>query len=72
MPVAFTPIIPHPATDCNTINTTMVNLQNFLSQKGLDHSQLWRRSSLSNIKGAAVAESCSVWQHLLRDSRFSF
>ena len=39
--VAFTPIIPHPATDRNTITATVVNFQDVLSQKGLDYGPLW-------------------------------
>ena len=39
--VAFPPIIPHPATDCNTINTAMVNFQNVLCQKEHDYGPLW-------------------------------
>ena len=38
--VAFVPIIPRLVTDCNTINTAMVNFQDVLSQKGLDYGPL--------------------------------
>ena len=39
--IAFTPIIPHPATEFNTIHTAMVNYQDVLKQKGLDSGPLW-------------------------------
>ena len=41
MRVAFTPIIPHLATDRSTINTAMVNFQDVLGQKGLGYGLLW-------------------------------
>ena len=39
--IAFTPIIPYPATEYNTINTCMRNFQDVLSQNDLEYSLLW-------------------------------
>ena len=39
--IAFTPIIPHPATEYDTINTTMKNFQDVLLQKNLQYGPLW-------------------------------
>ena len=39
--VAFTPIIPYPATYFDTIYTCMVNFQDVLSQKDLESGPLW-------------------------------
>ena len=38
---AYTPIIPHPATDYDTINTAMLNFQDVLKQKGAPYGALW-------------------------------
>ena len=38
---AFTPIIPYPATEQDTIYTCMKNLQNVLTQKNLEYEPLW-------------------------------
>ena len=37
----FTPIIPHPATEFDTIHTCMKNFQDVLIQKGLEYGPLW-------------------------------
>ena len=39
--IAFTPIIPHPATSYDTIFTAMINFQDILKQKGLANGPLW-------------------------------
>ena len=39
--IAFTPIIPHPATSYDTIFTAMINFQDVLKQKGLANGPLW-------------------------------
>ena len=39
--IAFTPIIPYPATEFDTIHTCMVNFQDVLTQKGLSYGPLW-------------------------------
>ena len=39
--IAFTSIIPHPATSYDTIFTAMTNFQEILKQKGLANGQLW-------------------------------
>ena len=39
--IAFTPIIPHPATEFNTIHTVMVNYQDVLKQNDLNSGPLW-------------------------------
>ena len=39
--IAFTPIIPHPATDYDTIYTVMKNFQDVLSQKHHQYGPLW-------------------------------
>ena len=38
---AYTPILPHPATDYDSINTIMINFQDALKQKGADYGALW-------------------------------
>ena len=38
---AYTPILPHPATDYDSINTIMINFQDILKQKGADYGALW-------------------------------
>ena len=38
---AYTPFIPHPATHYDTINTTMLNFQDVLKQKGAPYGALW-------------------------------
>ena len=39
--IAFTPIIPHPATEYDTIHTCMKNFQDVLSQNDLECGPLW-------------------------------
>ena len=39
--IAFTPIIPYPATEYDTINTCMRNFQDVLSQNDLEYGPLW-------------------------------
>ena len=39
--IAFTPIIPHPAKECDTINTCMKNFQDVLAQNELEYGPLW-------------------------------
>ena len=39
--VAFTPIIPSPATEADTIYTCMKNFQDVLIQKNLEYGPLW-------------------------------
>ena len=39
--IAFTPIIPYPATEYDTINTCMKNFQDVLQQKQLPYGPLW-------------------------------
>ena len=39
--IAFTPIIPYPATDFDTVYTCMINFQNVLLQKSLGSNPLW-------------------------------
>ena len=41
MHIAFTPIIPHPATDFDTIHTSMINFQDVILQKELQCGPLW-------------------------------
>ena len=38
---AYTPILPHPATDYDSINTTMKNFQDVLRQRNADYGALW-------------------------------
>ena len=38
---AFTPIIPHPATDFSTIYTCMKNYQDILNQRNVPYGPLW-------------------------------
>ena len=38
---AFTPIIPHPATDFSTIYTSMKNYQDILNQRNIPYGPLW-------------------------------
>ena len=38
---AFTPILPHPATEYDSIYTTMKNFQDVLCQKKLPYGALW-------------------------------
>lgn len=46
---AFTPIIPHPATEADTIFTTMVNFQDVLNQKKLKAGPLWSDEGVYRI-----------------------
>ena len=46
---AFTPILPHPATDEDTIFTTMVNFQDVLEQKQLSNGPLWSDEGVYRI-----------------------
>ena len=39
--IAFTPIIPHPATEYDTVNTCMKNFQDVLAQNELEYGPLW-------------------------------
>ena len=47
--VAFTPIIPHPAIEFDTIHTAMVNFQDVLLQKGLPYGPLWSDEGVYRI-----------------------
>ena len=47
--VAFTPTIPYPATDFDTIYTCMINFQDVLLQKGLDSGPLWCDEGIYHI-----------------------
>ena len=47
--IAFTPILPYPATEYDTINTTMKNFQDVLLQKGLQYGPLWSDEGVYRI-----------------------
>ena len=46
---AFTPILPHPATEADTIYTTMINFQDVLKQKHLNSGPLWSDEGVYSI-----------------------
>ena len=46
---AFTPILPHPATEYDTIFTTMINFQDVLRQRGREAGALWSDEGVYHI-----------------------
>ena len=46
---AYTPILPYPATQFDTIFTTMINFQDVLSQKGQEYGPLWSDEGVYRI-----------------------
>ena len=46
---AFLPILPHPATEADTIYTTMINFQDVLKQKKLKNGPLWSDEGVYHI-----------------------
>ena len=45
----FTPILPYPATQHDTIFTTMINFQDVLLQRGHENGQLWSDEGVYTI-----------------------
>ena len=48
--LAFTPIIPYPATEYDTIFMTMVNFQDVMQQRGISYGPLWSHKKFVNLK----------------------
>ena len=46
---AFTPILPYPATEFDTIFTTMINFQDVLRQRGHENGPLWSDEGVYHI-----------------------
>ena len=46
---AFTPILPYPATQFDTMFTTMINFQDVLQQKGCESGPLWSDEGVYHI-----------------------